>query len=337
MSFTDNRYIFKGTYNSGTIVNSNFNRAHFVRITAGASEVTVTLKDKDSIQTLGTVLIYSTGETIIVEKKPEETISTDKTVYASGETGVLGGGGADNDSSEITNAVSDAATTLQTWYDGSDIEYLVPSGLSDGTGITQWQDQSAFAHNANATGGATTRPAYRLNQINSLSAIDFDGLNDCLSINPVAWMQNLTGMSVMMVVKQDDLTGQQSFIISDQDDIGIKQNGTSVSVFMNGASATTGVTSNTTGAHVHTLVFDGTQTGNADRLKYRFDGSDATLGFTGTVPATISPSSGAIYVGCDDDTEILDGKIGEILIFNKALSSAEITDLEAYLTSKWGI
>ena len=119
----------------------------------------------------------------------------------------LSGGGIDT----IENSVSDAATTLQSWFDGADSGQFVPS-VSNGTTFTQWTDKSNFAHNANSTGGATTRPTFRTGVLNTKSVVRFDGTNDCLSINPVAWAQSLSGMTVIVVSKFSNTSGTQTIV-----------------------------------------------------------------------------------------------------------------------------
>ena len=264
-----------------------------------------------------------------------------RTVADSVERGELYKGWYDNQSSlgdtvaTIINTVTDADTTLQSWFDGSDSTKFVPSGPTDGDTFTQWTDKSNFAHNANPTGGATTRPTYRAAVQNSKSVVRFDGTNDCLSINPVAWAQSLSGMTIVTVSKFSNTSGTQTLTTTDLDDMGIFID-TNFKVTMAGASADSSTAADTA-FHVHTLVFDGAGVGNAARLVYRVDGSAKTLTFTGTVGSTTSASNGTIFLGCDDSAEFMNGDIGEFLIFNKALSGAEISGVESYLTTKWGL
>jgi len=235
----------------------------------------------------------------------------------------------------IINVVADADTTLQSWFDGSDSTKFVPSGPVDGDTFTQWTDKSNFAHNANPTGGATTRPLFKTSILNSLSVVRFDGTNDCLSINPVAWAQSLSGMTIITVSKYTDTSGTKTLTTTDQEDMGIFID-TNYKVSMAGASADTSTAADTS-FHIHTLKFDGTQSDNATRLVYRIDKADTSLTFTGTVGATTSASNGTIFIGCDDGSEFLNGDVAEFLMFNKALSSAEITGVENYLSTKWGL
>src|SRR5210317_1842997 len=235
----------------------------------------------------------------------------------------------------IINVVADADTTLQSWFDGSDSTKFVPSGPVDGDTFTQWTDKSNFAHNANPTGGATTRPTFRTAVQNAKSIVRFDGTNDCLSINPIAWAQSLAGMTVITVSKFSSTSGAQTLTTSDQDDMGIFID-TNYKVTMAGASADSSTAADTS-YHIHTLKFDGAGVGNAARLIYRLDGTAKTLTFTGTVGATTSASNGTIFLGCDDSAEFMNGDVAEYLIFNKALSNSEMTDVETYLTTKWGL
>ena len=246
------------------------------------------------------------------------------------DTQFASGGGIDT----IEDSVADAATSLQIWFDGSAAGQFVPA-VSDGDTFTQWTDKSNFAHNANPTGGATTRPTYRTVVQNGKSVVRFDGTNDCLSINPIAWAQSLAGMTIITVSKFSNTSGTQTLTTTNLDDMGIFID-TNYKVTMAGASADSSTAADTD-FHIHTLTFDGTQSGNAARLVYKLDGSAKTLSFTGTVGATTSASNGTIFLGCDDSAEFMNGDIGEFLIFNKALSGAEISGVESYLTTKWGL
>ena len=240
------------------------------------------------------------------------------------------GGGIDT----IEDSVTDAATTLQVWFDGADSGQFTPS-VSDGDTFTQWSDKSNFAHNANPTGGATTRPTYRTTVQNGKSIVRFDGTNDCLSVNPVSWAQSLNGMTIISVAKFSNSSGTQTLTTSDQDDMGIFID-TNFKITMAGASADS-LTAADTNFHIHSLRFDGTQSGNSARLVYRVDSVITSPSFTGTVGATTSASNGTIFIGCDDNAEFMNGDVGEVLMFNRALTNTEMLNLETYLRTKWSV
>ena len=106
MSFTNNRYIVKSPYEYGTLSSSTVGNAHFVRVCSTVSNTTVTLKNAAG-DTIGSVLIGNEGDTIVIQKDIDETLSTNQNVYATGEgAGVLPPSGGD------------AAGLYRTIYDG---------------------------------------------------------------------------------------------------------------------------------------------------------------------------------------------------------------------------
>jgi hypothetical protein len=88
--------------------------------------------------------------------------------------------------------------------------------------------------------------------------------------------------------------------------------------------------SSATGRWIHyAVVFDGTQTGNANRLKIYVDGvQDSVLDFIGTIPASTIVSANNVRIGSDSAGNAnLSGKIDEVRIYNRALSLFEIKQL----------
>jgi hypothetical protein len=83
------------------------------------------------------------------------------------------------------------------------------------------------------------------------------------------------------------------------------------------------VANNDTNWHLATMVFDGTQTGNAGRLKGYIDGVAQTLTFAGTIPATLGTSS-TFYIGGIGGSGNDAGNIDDARIYNRALSAADV-------------
>jgi hypothetical protein len=77
------------------------------------------------------------------------------------------------------------------------------------------------------------------------------------------------------------------------------------------------------------IVFDGTQTGNSDRLKIYLNGSEKILTFTGTIPAStpVSPSS-VLVIGGIKTTAVNGAKsIDEVGIWDTALTSTQVSEI----------
>jgi hypothetical protein len=117
MSFTDNRYIVKSPYEYGTLSSSNVGNASFVRICSTVSNTTVTLKNAAG-DTTGSVLIGNAGDSIVIQKDVDETLTTNQNVYATGE-----GDGGDLTVNYVTSGLQfnlqTAPTSGSTWTDTS--------------------------------------------------------------------------------------------------------------------------------------------------------------------------------------------------------------------------
>ena len=229
----------------------------------------------------------------------------------------------------------DTLVDLQVWYDGADTGTLIPSATDEGQ-ITQWTDKSSFAHNANPNGGSA-KPTYENTTLqNGYGYIEFDG-NDNLNVNPFTQLQSAAGFTVFVVGKLANTTGVQYFTETDQNDLRMNANGTTMEIGMNGAVGTVATEADTNWA-IHTLVYDGSQTGNAARLVYRKDKTAKTLSFTGTVAATTNAGNTTFYIGNNDANDSgMEGYVAETILFNRTLSATEYANVENYLSNKWGL
>ena len=90
-----------------------------------------------------------------------------------------------------------------------------------------------------------------------------------------------------------------------------------------------GVPQNDTDWHLATLVFDGAQTGDANRLKLYVDGVQRTLGsFNRPVPASTTTVAQTFYIGATDCGQIhTAGSIDDVRVYNRALSATEVSNL----------
>ena len=76
------------------------------------------------------------------------------------------------------------------------------------------------------------------------------------------------------------------------------------------------------------IVFDGTQTGNTNRLKIYVDNSSLTLTYTNNVPSDVGGSgTGDNFRLAEGLQANFQGKIDEFAIFNRALNTTEIAAL----------
>lgn len=226
---------------------------------------------------------------------------------------------------------------LESWYDADRGDLFVPNNPSDGATFTQWVDGSSYAHNANPIGGATTRASYQTNELNTMSVVRFDG-NDGLSINPYASLASAPALTIITVFKMTSTTGNPVVFSTNSGATALTYDSTA-GKFVAKAAGGVGVSTVTNDAafHIHSWVFDGTQTTNATSLKYRYDKSDITLTFTGTVGDTLSASNSILYIGNNNGANFYTGDMAEFLVFTKALTSTQVQNVENYLSTKWGL
>ena len=228
---------------------------------------------------------------------------------------------------------------LEIWYDGADVDTIVPTGIADEDNINQWNDKSGLAHNLNFSGGAN-KPTYESSDTqNSYGYVQFaDG--DLMSINPLASLSGATAFTVFVIARSTDLTTNATQILTSTENselsIQIDTNGTAR--FKVGASAAT-TASSTVGLNewnIYTLVYNGTSNivGRVNDGKL----PSQTIVSAGAVagPATMGAST-YLYVGGDNTGGTFIGDIGEVIIFKKALNATEYANVENYLATKWGI
>ena len=245
---------------------------------------------------------------------------------------------------------------LSLWYNASASTTLVNNVSTDnfdvsvvnGTRIGQWKDLSGFGHAANVNGGVSRKPQYATPIQNSLGAVFYTASNkENTDINPLAWMTSLTGLTFYILARPTSLPATAFPLQVTDTSIGTWWNGTNWSVGMTaGNRGTITLTNDTTKFHMYGLIYDGTQTGNANRLRFRYDESEKTLSFTGTIPANTGTASDYLYIAGNNRSGVaggalsntfMDGYVGEVLIWTRTLSATEIISVESYLDTKWGL
>jgi len=232
--------------------------------------------------------------------------------------------------------------TLQVWYSsdqGNTVNFNAT--LADGDNLSQWKDKSGLSHNLNQSGNTSVKPNWYQNIQNGLGGVLFNGTSESLNINPVAWLANagsgLTGVSMYAVIKNSSLSGIRPVTGADIDGSKIYYDGSNWAIKIAGAVGTSTVTGDTSKFHVVSMIYDGTQSTNAARARFRYDGAEQNLTYTGTVGANTDGSIGYFYVGEDGLGNYFSGYISEMMLFSRTNSMSEISAIEGYLKLKWAI
>lgn len=220
---------------------------------------------------------------------------------------------------------------LALWLDASaagdlyqNSDGTVPA-VNAGDPVGYWRDRSGNnRHATQATGGS--RPV--VGTLNSRRALTFDGSNDFLSgtnpftlAQPTTWLlvakaNGSIGASVGQNVFDGSTNRQAIFRLAGTDRI----------------SAFAGSTASV----------DGTWGTSTQRLVgAEFNGSSSRLFIDGAVSPAVNPGTGSYTYGSvgtfDGSLAQWNGNICELLLFSRALTTAERQRIERYLAARWGI
>ena len=166
-------------------------------------------------------------------------------------------------------------------------------------------------------------------------ALDLDGSDEYVTIPDASSLDFTTTMTLAGWFKFDSLSGYNSIFdrdipAPDYKSYYITSETTSLSVRINNAYGVVASAFTTTGTWYHVaIVYDGTQTGNANRLKMYINGSAATVSFSGdAIPATLNTSSNPMILGSYSGAALFyNGIMDEVRAYNRALSATEASAL----------
>jgi hypothetical protein len=231
------------------------------------------------------------------------------------------------------------------WLDGADSSSLVLSGSN----VTQWNDKSGNGFNGtvvNASVGNPIPPSYVTNSINGLSAITMSGTSYfqgttnvngtvCTSFFVGSCTFGTGGSSQQRLLAIGELGLDDYSVAARCILLQVYSSGTKACPFRAGVFPT--VTIENSSINLYSVIFDGT---------------NASIYLNGNTPVSLASSGSFITniyaVGSDAGTQFMGGtsslgtnclvgKIGEILVYNTALTTSQRQQVEGYLSRKWGI
>lgn len=217
--------------------------------------------------------------------------------------------------------------SLQAWYDFSNSAYLTLVS----TAITQALDRSGNGNHTDVQATTTKRPTWAAAQLNGLSTATFDG-GDTLAL-PSALYTLANGNNTVFTVSQTGSgTNARIITLSEAGSSRLYVGNASATAVEYQSSTSVGVGPNVTANPNIYNLFTGFRSGTTQSISV--DGGTAATNTGGLDESGVD----AAFIGSRADTGLyLTGGIAEILIYNRALSVAEINQVELYLANKWGI
>jgi len=223
---------------------------------------------------------------------------------------------------------------LVLWVEATDKESFDSGDRVDQNPANTWYDiNPQLANKKTMTQSAGDRPLYTESGISNLPSLSFDGTDDNFAIN--ADLHNIgSGESTLFVVAQSDVSTAQT-IFATEDGVasqyGLRYDGTNIE-FMNDESSTALAQSavTLTDAHIYTAYRSGT---NQTIVV------DGTTSVTDASASDVLTSNGGSIgeLNIASPTERFDGFIGEVILYDRALSAFERGEIEEYLSKKWKI
>jgi len=226
---------------------------------------------------------------------------------------------------------------LAAWYDASDATTIALTAKS----ISTWSDKSGNARTLTQTSTAKM-PTYGQN-IDGLGAIGFAN-GQFLSTGGVAFSSNVANASTTFVVTNATTTTTAGSVLSAGAPPGVVEPRFELRPFESGVTHFD-FNNDTTGRIAATQQYAGpafwTAAGSTSaKTEYlRKDGN--TIG-TSSNPGAAETSAYPLVIGGNFNangglTYPYSGTIGEILVYDRLLTTAETTSVEGYLACKWGL
>ena len=161
-------------------------------------------------------------------------------------------------------------------------------------------------------------------------ALVFDGVSDYLDCGDLTFLNSASAFSISVWIKSDS-TNSLDYICSKN----LSNNRIHISISYNIMYFNVSNGTNTYGTVPFTstdwnhisLVFNGSGTGNSNKLKAYINGEEQSLTFTGTTPSTTANLSGIAFQIGRRDNEYFSGKMCDFKIFNTALTEAQVQEL----------
>ncbi|RYG26548.1 hypothetical protein EON82_02880 [bacterium] len=240
---------------------------------------------------------------------------------------------------------------LGLWLDASDASTLFQDtaaatpALANFDSIAAWRDKSGLGRHATQ---ATTarRPALASSALNGRNAVRFDEVDDTLAVSGAGSIaQSVYGITVFVVTIPRALPAGMSLYISTANPAASRSwlsLPSAAQHFGRRLDADTGQTLSfgTLTAGTPVLVTDHVDLVNNLVTGYLSGTSLGQVAYQTGAPAepTSNTASGSVQIGSlNGSSTFANQDLGEIVVFSRALTSAERRAVEGYLRVKWGI
>jgi len=174
-----------------------------------------------------------------------------------------------------------------------------------------------------------------LDTVDNVYSMEFDGLNDYINCGFMPSLDAVQHFTINTWVNMPNVSGTKRMMgkrYSSAYLIAFNFTNNVLYLAVNGSYGYANANFSINTWYNIAMVFDGTLTGNANRLKLYIDGVQQTLTFVNTVPSitynfALNPST--FYLGTDgfSTPNYYDGKMDEVAIFDYSLDSDQVEEI----------
>ena len=217
---------------------------------------------------------------------------------------------------------------LVLWFE-ADKQVYSDAGVTpatNGSTVQQWNDQSASAVNMSQATSAS-RPTYNTNQQNGLPLITGDGVDDFMKTGVITVSQPTT---VFLAFKYITFVPKFQIIdglISSGLQFRMDSSAPTIGIFAGGTFIPPGTVATAGAFQIMTGIFNG-----ASSAAQTNNGAKGITANVGT-----NSSNGITLFARPAPDRFTNASVGEILVYNSALSDSDSTNVARYLGGKWGI
>lgn len=238
----------------------------------------------------------------------------------------------------LTDPTTISGCTL--WLDAADSATITHSGGA----VSQWDDKSANGYALAQPGASTLKPTTGASTINSLNVLDFDGGDD-LSLTS-APINNATDgtVTVLAVVQSAAVSGAGDLQAVSADDTSTVRLGGFVTTegatgrarTYSWATGETDFAADSGAPLTNNVTYLNTTIWRTSNVEVRVDGASSGATSTTANRAYSATSTLIIGDGFAGGGDNWNGKIAEVVAYDRVLSGADLAAVEQYLRTKWG-
>lgn len=232
---------------------------------------------------------------------------------------------------------NDGSSTLEFWLNASQ----GTSTTTDDADISQWDDQSGNSVDV-AQGTASKQPSYEddgTNAMNGHPVVHFDGDDELVTSSSTSL--NISNDFTVFMVKEDNTTqpgANSSYLsVATTGGTGIlvyRGDGTNDKFIVKASGAFTSDWISTSGVTNDAVYIGEYKRSGTTMYLSRF--GDAYISDVGTAGPIEFGATPQVQIGNDANNWYLQGNIGEMIVFSRAVNTAEKIVIENYLAAKYG-